>query len=259
MATIVTFHAHPDDECIGTGGLLALAASLGHRTVLVTATDGRHGEIAPGSVAEHETLAQVRTRELARSAEILGVSRLVELGYPDSGMMDTAENDDPSCFWRADVEEAAKRLAEILRQEQADVLTVYDSYGGYGHPDHIQVHRVGYRAAELAGVSTVYQATMNRDVVLAQWRLARDNGIELGFDPDDPEMEWGTPAAEITHVLDVSAFVETKRAAMRAHASQIPVDSIFLTMPDDIFAASFGVEHYIHLDGEPGRHDPLPL
>jgi LmbE family N-acetylglucosaminyl deacetylase len=259
MSTIVTFHAHPDDECIGTGGLLALAASLGHRTVLVTATDGRHGEIAPGTVAEHETLTHVRSRELAKSAEILGVSRLVELGYPDSGMMGTPQNDDPDCFWQADVEVAAAQLAAVLVEEQADVLTVYDSRGGYGHPDHIQVHRVGYRAAELAGIAAVYQATMNRDMVLAQWRLARDNGIELGFDPDDPEMELGTPAAEITHALDVSAFVETKRAAMRAHASQIPDDSIFLTMPDDIFAASFGVEHYIHRDGQPGRHYPLPL
>ncbi|MEO7428714.1 MAG: PIG-L family deacetylase, partial [Acidimicrobiales bacterium] len=147
MATLVSFQAHPDDESIGAGGMLAKAAAAGHRTVLVFATRGEHGEVDEGFLDAGETLGERRTKECLRSAEILGVQRVEFLGYVDSGMIGTPENDLAGSFWTAPVDEAAKRLADILIDEGADIVTVYDSDGGYGHPDHIQVHRVGVRAA----------------------------------------------------------------------------------------------------------------
>ena len=166
MATLVCFHAHPDDEAIATGGTMAKAAADGHRVVLVCATRGEHGEVPDGFLGAGESLADRRVLETDAAAMALGVSRVAFLGYTDSGMVGTPENELDGSFWRADVEEAAARLAAILVEEQADVLTCYDEIGGYGHPDHIQVHRVGLRAGELAGTPKVFQATINRDHVL---------------------------------------------------------------------------------------------
>src|SRR5262245_49934438 len=152
MATLVTFHAHPDDESIQTGGTMAKAKADGHRVVLVVATRGEVGEIQPNVLEEGEALADRRVQETHRGADLLGVGRVELLGYIDSGMMGEPTNDVEGTFWTADVDEAAGRLAAILEDEHADVLTVYDEIGGYGHPDHIQVHRVGHRAGEQAGV-----------------------------------------------------------------------------------------------------------
>ena len=146
MATLVCFHAHPDDECIATGGVMAKAAKDGHRVVLVVATRGEHGEVDERVLDDDgEELWQRRVKETEASADILGAQRVEFLGYVDSGMIGTPENDKSGSFWTADVDEAAERLANILREENADVLTIYDDHGGYGHPDHIQVHRVGKR------------------------------------------------------------------------------------------------------------------
>src|SRR5688572_12449440 len=175
VATMVCFHAHPDDESIGTGGTIAKAVRDGHRVVLVFGTKGEHGEVDDGFLDDEEELWQRREVETHRSAEILGASRVEFLGYVDSGMMGTPENEKEQSFWTADVDEAAERLAAILRDESADVLTIYDSDGGYGHPDHIQVHRVGVRAAELARVEHVYEMTMNRDHFRRLMEAARDN------------------------------------------------------------------------------------
>lgn len=263
MATAVFFHAHPDDEAIATGGVMALAAQAGHRVILVCATDGAVGEPAEGSVPEGSTLAEVRLAELRDAGEILGARRVEWLGYGDSGMEGEPTNDDPACFWQADVEVAAERLAAILRDEEADVLTVYDHHGGYGHPDHIQVHRVGHRAAALAGTRHVFESTMNRD----RMRALADFAFE-GAD-DDPELaeqreemrntEMGSPAAVITHEVDVTDVLDEKRRAMAAHRSQISEESFFLTMPDEAFAAAFGHECFIEIGagraGEPHERD----
>src|SRR5947209_9187229 len=166
MATLVSFHAHPDDEAIPTAGTLAKAAKDGHRVVLVFGTKGEHGEVEDGFLEAGESLAERRVQETHRSAEILGVSRVEFLGYVDSGMMGTPENDAPGSFWQADIEEAAGKLAAILREEKADVLTTYDDHGTYGHPDHIQVHRVGVRAGDQAGTPRVFEATANREEIL---------------------------------------------------------------------------------------------
>ena len=257
MATLVSFHAHPDDESISTAGTLAKAANDGHRTVLVFATRGEHGEVDDGFLEAGETLAERRSEEALRSAEILGVERVEFLGYVDSGMMGEPENDAAGSFWSADLEEAAARLAGILREESADVLTVYDSDGGYGHPDHIQVHRVGIRAAELAGTPRVFEGTMNRDHL----RRVMQEAVASGATPaegraSDVELEtFGRPESAITTTVDVRPFLATKRASMAAHASQISETSFFLAMPDDAFEGAFGYEWFIRRDVAPDHRD----
>jgi LmbE family N-acetylglucosaminyl deacetylase len=254
MATLVSFHAHPDDECIGCGGIMRKASDEGHRVVLVVATRGEQGEVPDGFLVDGEELWQRRVTETLASAEILGARRTEFLGYLDSGMMGTPANDQPGSFWTAPVEEAAGKLAALLQEEDADVLTCYDDNGGYGHPDHIQVHRVGMRAAELAGTRRVYQGTMNRDHMMrgrkAFAEQAAASGIEI---PDVGEREdFGKPESVITAAVDVTAYVEVKRRAMRAHASQISEESFFLAMPDEAFRYAFGTEWFIRDGQGPG-------
>jgi LmbE family N-acetylglucosaminyl deacetylase len=247
MATLVCFHAHPDDEAIATGGAMAKAAAAGHRVVLVLATKGEEGEVPDGFLNPGEPLWQRRMQEAEAAAKVLGVERVAYLGYKDSGMIGTPENDDPASFWQADVEEAAGRLAEILSQERADVLTTYDDNGGYGHPDHIQVHRVGVRAAALAGTSKVYEATIDRDYVRDLIKRAAEFGMtdDLPDTPDPEEFNMGVPSHLITTRIDVRSFLDRKREAMRAHASQISETSFFLAMPPEAFEASWGTECFV--------------
>jgi LmbE family N-acetylglucosaminyl deacetylase len=239
---------------------MAKAVAAGHRVVLVVATRGEHGEPVPGVLDDGEALWERRVVETHRSAEILGADRVEFLGYVDSGMIGEPTNDDPACFWQADLDEAAARLAAVLRDVDADVLTIYDDHGGYGHPDHIQVHRVGRRAAELAGVEHVFQGTMNRDRLFAMMEANADNPaiaeLAEGERPDLDENAFGEPEANLTHMVDVVDFVGTKRRSMEAHASQISEDSFFMKMPPEIFAMAFGTEWFIRLghrraDGEP--------
>jgi len=263
MATLVTFHAHPDDETIATGGVIAQSAAAGRRVVLVLATRGELGEVPDGFLAPGETLTERRVAELARAAEILGVARVEFLGYHDSGMAGLPENDAPGSFWTAEVDDAATRLAEILREEDAEVLTIYDENGGYGHPDHIQVHRVGVRAAELAGTSRVYETTMNRDAIAKMMREhAGDlvgSGVEIPEQASDPDdIQIGVPEAMITTTVDVNEFADRKRAALVEHASQVSESSFFLAMPPEMFREAFGTEWFIRRGAPPGlREDSL--
>ena len=189
MATLVTFHAHPDDECIVTGGVMRKAFEEGHRVVLVVATRGEVGEI-PDFLDEGEELWQRRVKETHEAADLLGVARVEFLDYLDSGMAGDELNDRPGSFWTADVDEAARKLAAILEEEDASVLTTYDSFGGYGHPDHIQVHRVGVRAAEIAGTPAVYQALVSETRFREAMRRA---GHE-----EPPPLEGAVPESGIT-------------------------------------------------------------
>ncbi len=247
MGTIVSFHAHPDDEAIGTAGTLARAADAGHRVVVVFATRGELGEPVPGVLADGEQLSMRRSAECYAAARELGVHRVEFLGYTDSGMMGEPTNDAPYCFWRAPVEHAARRLAVILDEEEPDVLTVYDDNGGYGHPDHVQVHRVGMRAAELGAVPVVAQQTINRDWLARGLRRLAASGEVDGAarmpEPDAPT--FGKPESQITHRVEVVDVADRKRAAMRAHASQMGPDHPLLAMPEPMFLVGLGVEFYI--------------
>ena len=251
MATIVALHAHPDDESISTGGTLARAADEGHRVVLVFATRGECGEVAPGFLRDGEELGDRREEEARASAAVLGAHRVEFLGFRDSGMDGESTNDDPRCFWQADVEATVEQVASILREEVADVCLIYDDHGGYGHPDHVQVHRVGARAAEAAGTPHVLEATFNRDHIRRLVEAAAEagpggpEGIDAPEPPDIDEETFGSSDADITTYIDVSSWVDRRRASMSAHASQIPADSFFLAMPDEAFTAAFGQEWFI--------------
>lgn len=253
MGTLVCFHAHPDDEAIATGGTMAAAARDGHRVVLVLGTHGEEGEPVPGVLQPGEELGSRRVTETHQAADLLGVSRVEFLGYRDSGMMDEPTNEHPDCFWQADVEEAARRLVDLLADEDINALTIYDDHGGYGHPDHIQVHRVGRRAAELMGITEVYMATMNRDEIREHLREAEEVSEHL----DEERAEridsdtFGMAQSDLTHRVDVCEFTDLKRKAMLAHASQIGDDSFFLAMPEEAFQAAFGTEWFAKLGSEP--------
>ena len=267
MATLVCFHAHPDDEAIATGGAMARASAEGHRVVLVVATDGAQGEV-PDDLAPGETLVERREAETHASCEALGVHRVEFFRYADSGMTGWESTNAPEAFCNVDLDTAAGRLLDLLVEESADVLTIYDWHGGYGHPDHIQVHRVGCRAEELShdrlpGLR-VAEATMNRDDMRRGVEMAKEMGIEDfgpdadedgGFDPDGPMDDgnpMGTPEAELTLAVDVVDFIDAKRAAISAHRSQVSDASFFMQMPEDFFRQAFGTEWFVEHDRDPG-------
>jgi LmbE family N-acetylglucosaminyl deacetylase len=254
---LVSFHAHPDDEALLTGGTLAKAAAEGHRVVLVVAT---YGEAGLAASPLRSDLRKRRRAELATAAAALGCARVEWLGYADSGMHAEASAE-TGAFARADVEAAAKRLAEVLTEERADALTVYDSRGGYGHPDHVQVHRVGLRAAQLAGTPVVLEATVDGDALrravrLLEW-LPR---LPEGFSRSALGSAYTAPS-RLTHQIDVRRFAAAKRAALAAHETQTTADegsrtlSILLRLPKALFRRALGREWFV----ERGRTPQRPL
>jgi len=255
MSTIVFLHAHPDDEASQTSGTMALAADQGHRVVVVFATGGEHGE-QPDDLPEGTTVAAHRRTEAEASAQVLGIARVAWLGYVDSGMTGWEQNGADGAFASADTDEAAERLAEILREESADVVVGYDWHGGYGHPDHVKVHHVAHAAAGLTG-TRVLEATMNRSRMIEQAAQAKALGLDSDFDPEAP-MDDGRPigmlAEDITWDVDVTSVLDRKRAAMQAHGSQISDIGWFLSMPEEMFRGAFGAESFIDpVVGGPAR------
>lgn len=254
----MTFHAHPDDEALLTAGTMAAAAASGHRVVLVLATDGAAGLAAARFSAGGE-LARHRRDEALAAAAVLGVARVEFLGYDDSGMAG-APSGLPRPFAAAGPE-AAAALARILREERADVLTTYDAAGGYGHPDHVQVHHVGARAAALAGTPVLLEATIDRLLLHRAARLAGWlPGLPAGFGTGAVAGAY-TARADLTHRVDVRRFAARKRAAMAAHASQATADrgtrtlQLLLRLPAPVFARVLGHEWF----RQPGRAPGGPL
>jgi len=252
--TLVAFHAHPDDEALLTAGTLARAAAEGHRVVLVVATAGEAGLVRGGRTGP--ALADRRRVELDRSAQALGVARVELLGYADSGMQGEAGGAD--AFARADVEQAAGRLARILTEESADLLTIYDPAGGYGHPDHVQVSRVGIRAAALAGTPSVLEATVDRTALQRVLRLVhRLPGIPPDFAPDRFAHAF-TARGDLTHCVDVRRFAAAKRSSLAAHASQAGADqgtrtlAVLLRLPAPLFRLALGREWFVERGRPPG-------
>lgn len=250
MATVVAFHAHPDDEAVLTGGTLARAAAAGHRVVVVVATDGR---------VHHDDVD--RLDELRSSARILGAHRVECLGYADSGFGAEFYPDPPgrTRFARADTEQAAQRLAAILREESADLLLTYQANGGYGHRDHVQVHHVGKRAAELAGTPRVLEATMPREMLTRVGTVTRLLRLPAPY-PDDVLRTAYTPGSAITHRINVFGFARQKRDAFAAHRSQVANNpaaarlfAVLLRLPPQVAGLVFGREWFVDPALPPGR------
>lgn len=259
------FHAHPDDEALLTAGTMARLAAEGHRVVLVVATAGERGlsDLQPG-----DALGEKRMDELYQSAAALGVARVECLGYGDSGLSPSggvAEQRPDNAFIDADTEEAAGKLAAILQEEKADLVAIYDPAGGYGHPDHVQVHRVGKRAAELAGTPIVLEATVNRDPLVKALRLAgKVYRFPPEFDPRTFESAY-TAGEAITHRVNVRKYTKQKRAAMAAHASQATGGdsdrtlAVMLKLPMPLYRLVFGTEWFVRRDLPPGTRLTHPF
>jgi N-acetyl-1-D-myo-inositol-2-amino-2-deoxy-alpha-D-glucopyranoside deacetylase len=235
---LLLVHAHPDDESIYTGATMARYAAEGAQVTLVTCTLGELGEIIPPSLAhlaaeKEDRLGEYRIGELAAACAALGVTDHRFLGGPgrwrDSGMMGTEGNDDPRCFWRADVDQAARALLDVIGEVRPQVVVTYDANGAYGHPDHIQAHRVAWRAFELTGADSPakFYAT-----------------AALGSGP-----------ALVSTEIDAEAYFGPKLAAMRAHATQITVDAPFFALSDGVRRQASGTEYYTLLAGPRGPGD----
>jgi LmbE family N-acetylglucosaminyl deacetylase len=226
---LMAVHAHPDDEASSTGGLLALSASQGVETVVVTCTDGALGDDLGGAkpddpAHDRERVVMLRKAELDASCAILGVSVLATLGFADSGMMGWPENSAEGSFWSMDVAEAAAPLIALMEHHRPDVVVTYDANGFYGHPDHIQAHRITLFATEATGIpAKVYFPTFPRSVTPAFVEALREAGEEVPEPPradgDGPSTEWGTPDDEVSAWIDCSSVVRKKRAALEAHAT----------------------------------------
>jgi LmbE family N-acetylglucosaminyl deacetylase len=269
--TFMAVHAHPDDEATGTGGVFARYASEGIRTVLVTCTDGGCGD-GPGGVKPgqpgHDKAAVVALRraELEASCAILKVSNLELLGYADSGMIGWVENDAPGAFWGTPVEEAAARLAALIEQYRPDVIVTYDPNGFYGHPDHIQAHRITMAAVETTGTQAkVYWTTAPRSAMEKFGELMREFGELPDGEPTpdadpDPEPEYsrppiGLPDEEISSWVDIRAYSDQKFDSLAAHASQSE-NIFFLRMGKEKFTEMMGVEAFVRVRDRTGADVP---
>ncbi len=258
MSTLLLVHAHPDDEAISTGGAMMKAHAEGHRVVLVTATRGEVGEIYNmDEKATRPHLGEVRTRELEKAAGILGVNRSVFLGYRDSGMVGTADNENPKSFHQAAIDEAAGRLEAILREERPEVVVTYAEDGTYGHPDHIKAHHVINAALDLLEKEgwrprKLYYTVIPRSAMKA---FAESLPEEARQDNIGSRIQ-GTPDELITTKVDVGDYVDRKRAAFAAHVSQNDPNSWFANMADQIYRLAFGTEYYQLARGKPGSELP---
>jgi len=272
MPGLLAFHAHPDDEVIGTGGVLARYARNGEQVVVITATDGAEGEIHnyedPESLKPR--LVELRAQEIAAALAVLGVKHHEFLGYRDSGMMGTEANSHPNAFWNADFVEATKRLVRLVRKYQPEVVLIYDPFGGYGHPDHINVHRVGIAAffgsrdlgwfpledeEEYWAPSKLYWTAWGRErtrTFMKYW--------DEPDEPKDEEYLWrsrrGYPDEEISAVVDVGDYVDLKFQALRAHRTQIPADWPLLKVPEEDRREVFGNESFLRIFSS--IESPLP-
>lgn len=259
--TLMAVHAHPDDEVTSTGGVLARYAAEGVTTIVVTCTDGGCGD-GPGGVKPGEDghdpaqVAEIRRGELAASCEVLKVTHLETLGYHDSGMIGWPTNDAPGAFWATPVDEAAARLAELIRRYRPDVVVTYDENGGYGHPDHIQAHRVTMAAVALAGgVPKVYWSVTPRSAMADMGERMIAAGLLKPEDipADAPPM--GVPDEDITTRVDTGEVAAQKFDALSAHASQGD-GAFFIGLGRETFGEMMRTESFIRVQDSTAA--PLP-
>ncbi|MGX1851385.1 N-acetyl-1-D-myo-inositol-2-amino-2-deoxy-alpha-D-glucopyranoside deacetylase [Streptomyces sp. NPDC055299] len=275
---LLLVHAHPDDESINNGVTMARYAAEGAQVTLVTCTRGEEGEVIPPELASlapdrDDTLGPYRVGELAAAMEALGVTDHRFLGgpgrYRDSGMMGAPQNERPDCFWQAPLDEAAAELVAVIREVRPQVMVTYDPNGGYGHPDHIQAHRVAMRGAELAAdadfrpelggahaIGKIYWNCNPRSVVEEGFERLRAAGHTFPGIASADDVPGVVPDAEVTaSVTGGRAAAEAKTAAMRAHYTQIAVDGPFFALSNDLGQPLFAVEHYRLVHGVAGAAD----
>ncbi|WP_333775330.1 N-acetyl-1-D-myo-inositol-2-amino-2-deoxy-alpha-D-glucopyranoside deacetylase [Streptomyces sp. IBSBF 3136] len=267
---LLLVHAHPDDESINNGATMARYAAEGAHVALVTCTLGERGEVIPPGLRHlaGPALGAHRRGELVSALRELGVEDVRLLGgagrYGDSGMMGISDNEDPDCFWQADLDEAAGSLAEVILELRPQVLVTYDDHGGYGHPDHIQAHRVAMRAVELGDerghrVQKVYWNRMPRSVAEAAFARLQDELPALPFAKTATvaDLPGVVDDERITTTLDGGPYAAAKAAAMRAHATQIEVAGSCFALSNELAQPLFTTEYYELVRGEvrPGETD----
>jgi N-acetyl-1-D-myo-inositol-2-amino-2-deoxy-alpha-D-glucopyranoside deacetylase len=270
---LLLVHAHPDDETIGTGATMARYAAEGAHVTLVTCTLGEEGEILVPELAhlasdQDDGLGTHRIGELAAACAALGVTDHRFLGGPgrwrDSGMMGTPQNDRPDCFWQADLDEATRALVAVVREVRPQVVVTYDDNGGYGHPDHIQAHRVTVAALRAAAdpgyapesgapwtVAELYYSAMPKSVLQAGIDHLKAAGQTNFFGVDSADdLPFGVPDDQVSTEIDAGEYLDAKTAAMRAHKTQIAVDGPFFALSDNVGQQAMGVEYFVLARGE---------
>jgi N-acetyl-1-D-myo-inositol-2-amino-2-deoxy-alpha-D-glucopyranoside deacetylase len=251
-------HAHPDDETINNGATMAQMVEDGVTVTLITCTRGEEGEVLVPELSHlassaEDKLGAHRVIELANAMKELGVKDHRFLGnYRDSGMMDTPQNQHPNCFWRADVDEAARKLALIIDEIRPQVMVTYDENGGYGHPDHIQTHRVAMRAAELATwqIQKIYWNIMPKSVVQRGMDAMKDQGSEFFGAENVDDLPFVKDDSFVSAVIHAPNQVDKKMAAMKAHATQISLDGPFFALSNNLGVQVFADEYYTLIKGE---------
>jgi N-acetyl-1-D-myo-inositol-2-amino-2-deoxy-alpha-D-glucopyranoside deacetylase len=259
---LLLVHAHPDDETINNGATMALYASLGAQVTLVTCTRGEEGEVlVPGLVhlasSQTDSLGEHRIGELADAMKSLGVSDFRFLGagkevFRDSGMMGADQNSNPRTFWQADIEHASDLLAQVIEETKPHVLVTYDEIGGYGHPDHIQAHRVAMRASEKTTwqIKKIYWNTMPKSVIAEGIEKLKGTGTDFFGAESIDDVPFAADDSLVTTVIDGHEFVESKMEAMKAHKTQIALDGPFFALSNNLGLEVWASEYYRLVKGE---------
>ena len=260
-ARVLLVHAHPDDETINNGATMALYAALGAQVTLVTCTRGEEGEVLVPELShlassEQDLLGPHREGELAGAMKALGVSDFRFLGdpsdhYRDSGMMGTPQNDRPDVFWQADVKQASAHLIEIIDEVKPHVLITYDEIGGYGHPDHIQAHRIAMDAAENArwSIPKIYWNTMPKSVIADGIEKMKALGTDFFGVENAEDLPYAKDDEFVTTLIDGNDYVQAKMDAMAAHSTQIALDGPFFALSNNIGLQVWGNEYYTLVKG----------
>ena len=259
---ILLVHAHPDDETINNGATMALYAALGAQVTLITCTRGEEGEVLTPELthlasSETDSLGEHREIELANAMKALGVTdfRFLAEGegkYRDSGMMGTEPNNRADVFWQADLEEASDYLVKVIDEVKPHILITYDEIGGYGHPDHIQAHRVAMRASEKSKwqIQKIYWNTMPKSVLAESMAKMKELGSDFfGADKVD-DLPFAKEDSFVTSLIDGNSYVDAKMAAMKAHHTQISLDGPFFALSNNLGLQVWGHEYYTLVKGE---------
>ena len=258
--SVLAAFAHPDDEGFGFGGTLAMLAARGARITLVCVTNGDVGEISDPSLATPENLHQVRQEELRQAMKVTGVQDVRFLGYRDSGMVGTPDNDHPRSLYQATPDEVVAKLVEIIREMRPDVVFTHDPTGGYGHPDHVTVHQRTARAFEAAGDADVLKEHISGNHQVwtppflyhvcfprSSFRKMWERMVELGIEPPFASLEAdkiGSPDEAVTTTIDVSPYVDTKIASLACHRTQMTPDGPFRQLPEDLMQEIMSTEYF---------------